>query len=251
MAEPKRRKVPSEHPEDAVARLMYATYQIECSRIAGTTRKPEKLNRLGRMDDERAEGEGEKYTSKQEKQLLFWRNMAVWVLEQHFDPEKFIRCQFVVLPVGANPPMPNQLKGSQALRNYYKAREVSRSLIESALASQLSEFQCEVATRTVPNGKSAEELWADILDDEVLRLSALFRYCVAVSVYCDPKTVNRSLVSPIIVKYREAAALQYIFKAEAYDEMWQDYLPIKWKQKAEAIYRNYYGLDAGRSDDAV
>ncbi len=169
-----------------------------------------------------------------------WFELAKKILAERLDPEAFIRRQFHVLPADAKPPWPNQLNGPKAFANYEAGVEISFNEIFSAFTSQqqIAENHMVVAQS---GGSSPEEAWEDVLDDDDMPLSALFRYCLALSV---AKKTKDERFKVIARRFRTVAALQYLQDPESYNAIWgEDWIPKKFRDKVNSIYDRVYGRE--------
>jgi hypothetical protein len=169
-----------------------------------------------------------------------WFELAKKVLAERLDPEAFIRRQFHVLPASAKPPWPNQLNTPQAFANYTAGGEISFNEILAAFNSQrqIAENNMVVAQA---EGSTPEEAWEDVLDDDDMPLSALFRYCLALSV---AKKTKDERFKDIARRFRTVAALQYLQDPESYNEIWgEDWIPQKFRDRARDIYDSVYGRE--------
>ena len=145
-----------------------------------------------------------------------------------------------MLPSDAKPPFPNQLNAPRAFANYAAGGEISFNEIFSAFNSQqqIAENHMVVAQQ---GGSSAEEAWEDVLDDDDMPLSALFRYCLALSV---AKKSQDERFKDIARRFRTVAALQYLQDPESYNAIWgEEWIPQKFRDKVHGIYDRVYGRE--------
>lgn len=252
-----------------IANTLMQTYNVEIGRYFAASWD---VDQVGELDDftknigklpsverrrridyetENIEDQTSKRAFKPDRSAQVWFDVADIVIKNKFDPERFIRRQFVVMPPklptedSKNRVHPERFKTPRAIKNYKAGHGISITEIAAAFRSQRDIFKREVvvAGQSRVDKLDSEQAWHQVLVDDDMPLSALFRYCMARSILKQKGLQHRDLFKVVARTYRAAAAIQYIFEADEYDEVWKDYLPVGWTEKAQQIYRNYFGLD--------
>ena len=78
-----------------------------------------------------------------------------------------------------------------------------------------------------------------LLSDGTAPLSALYRYCLAISMLREPNVSlvdDVSLFQRVTKRLEESAVLQYTCFPGEYDSRWNDFIPAKFSQDARRIY---------------
>ncbi len=182
------------------------------------------------------------------KAATLWLSLARGVLEKRIDPQTFIRRQFAVLPAMANPPRPEAFVANgkittRALKAHESGRQSAFSEVRAAFCTHRDTFSKEVVMlRRNPRYETDESAWAAVLEDLTQPLSALFRYCIALSVSKESKTKDPSRFATLAKRFEVPAAIQYVYAPEAYDEVWKQLLPPRYRQTADSAYRKYYKI---------
>ena len=166
-----------------------------------------------------------------------WLELAKRVIIERLDPETFIRRQFQVTPSNGRPPWARELNSPQAFTNYEAGASSSYDEIRVAFSSQQ-----QIATNNMvvaqADDDTAEEAWEEVLDDDDMPLSALFRYCLALSV---AKKTKDERFKDIARRFRQVAALQYLQDPDSYDEIWgPEWIPAGFRARADKIYNSVY-----------
>jgi hypothetical protein len=251
-------------PERRMALLLRNTYEIERRRHENQRKSDEQAYDPGRFDKDLGQLGYERRASVTDNvednpghdpgdgpgmaragAKLVWRQIARHLIEKHVDPEAFIRAQFVVMPDGGRTPPPEAfLNFSKSMARYKAAKRIAEQEIVTAFKFQQSKFRTTaLVARRSHLIKTDEEAWAAVLEDEETELSALFRYCLALTTSMSKTTGDRPRFRQIAAYYKLAAALQYISSADQYDEVWKNWIPEGFREQASEAYRAFYGAE--------
>lgn len=196
---------------------------------------------LGEESDN-LEGEAARHCGRSDQ----WIRLARKVILKRVDPSLFVRRQFDVLPPNAEPPWPSSLSSKEAWSNFDHGQAISYGQIQVAFRSQKEMMEGEVvlARDSVRTDMAA---WADVLLDDEVQLSHLFRYCMALSIVKGIKPGKGSKkakkdFSSIAKDFKVGAALQYIRDPNSYDKIWgKDWIPFAFREEAAVIYNRVFG----------
>lgn len=252
---------------EQLATLLLRTWQVELQRYLSMGREPDDVadpddvvrhltdtsgaRRQRRIDNLTENIELAPARARVDRSTSLWMDVARIVVRNRFDPERFVRRQFAVLSPRmptekrSRLPQPEMLKSERAIKNYKAGHGVSITEIQAAFKSQLSRFKVQVAVLGQSRfyNLDSEGTWIAVLTNEEEPLSALFRYCTARRILKQAGLKQRAKFKEIAATYRTAAAIQYVFEADEYDEIWKDHLPEGWSEKAQRIYRSFYGFN--------
>lgn len=160
-----------------------------------------------------------------------WPKVADFVLDNGLEAVSFVRSQFYDRRL---PPQPNQLLSEKALHRYERYHGAAREKVVQALSSQQYRADLEFWAKVQFCGRTEEDAWFDVLLDQSIELSALFRYCKAVEL-----GKNDDAMKYVVRRYRAPAAFQYLRYRSEYDDVWADFIPIKFKARAGRILKKY------------
>jgi len=238
------RTVPGEAYSDAelrVATILYNTYTIERQRHINSQRLRANAYNPAKWKSEIREDVSENVEDGQSaKKSDEWIRLARAILARQMDPELFIRRQFQVLDVGHRPPWPRELGTAKALDNYTRGQDVSRDEIRIKFKTQLDTATTNMIVAQA-EGAEGSEAWDDVLGDEDLSLSPLFRYCLSRNI---AKNSGDENFKALARRFREGAALQYLRDPAAYEEVWgRDWIPAGFQRRAQEIYDKVYGRE--------
>ncbi len=194
-------------------------------------------------------------TTKKPKANI-WIRIAQLCISRVFDPEKYVRYQFINLTSasGRRPvlPSPEHLLSSNAINRYLAGLGDLIQEIESAFTVQRSTFEIEVAViRRRVSCTSDEDAWHIALNDVNIPLTALFRYCVARSVRDQPNTPQdqKDRFHQTVSRFAVAAAVQYVYAEDGYKAIWKEWIPPDFSAKAKAQYWKSHNIGRqGRND---
>lgn len=159
-----------------------------------------------------------------------WPGIALFLIENDIgNYATFVHAQFAARNRKGHPPTPLQLKGNVAIQNWKKyahGPEEHIKMIQRAFERQKQVARANIAreTQNTPN-LSRVEIQEYVLLSETLELTALFRYCLAIS----EKLVD------VARRYHQAALVQYVLDRRSYDQIWQDWIPAGLAKAADNL----------------
>jgi hypothetical protein len=232
--------------EFKTAELLDNTYRVEVVRhknnqqTLSTARKPRKYARLAdprKMQEERPVEDD----CRDLKEVEFWIQLARTLIKARIDPAEFVRSQFYMISAADHPPGMHALASQKCFDRYEQSRELAVREITSALRFQAECLQREVSMAQNGN-RSPQAIWETILTNELLSLSPLFRYCLALNLARSQPLEHRDRFRNIARHYERHAALQYIYNKPIYDTVWgPDWIPAGFAARgAEKIYRDIF-----------
>jgi hypothetical protein len=154
-----------------------------------------------------------------------WPKIAVFCLEHGLEPDVLIHALFYRKV--DYPPMPNQAHGGHALEKYneYTApgtrMEIKTELLH-AFESQKQRVLADVFSKVQYYKLDEKAAWRITVASKDTPLTPLFRYCVA----------RNQGWEEVATQYEPSATRQYRRFADVYDEVWGDWVPTDFKQKA-------------------
>lgn len=164
-----------------------------------------------------------------------WIEIAKFVLANKLDPDRLVQIVFATTPSGKSP-MPNQLLGPAALDRYFRAEAEHKDGLEETLQVALG-TQKELYKHSVQDllesGWDAVKAKQDVLLDETIMLSMLFRYCMA----------YRLGFKNICERYEIGAEQQYNTAVETYNQIWKQLIPETLRRAAtdkQNLLRSHY-----------
>ncbi len=160
-----------------------------------------------------------------------WQKIVVTLFKEQIDPVDYIRCVFAAISGWlASPPLPRTLLSKRYRRIYKDYLETAGDELDLALRIQRNLAENLIVLAQVDGGVSMEEAVEEVLVNDRLALSSLFRYCLAVS-------MKGKRFTRLAERYRVGAAVQYVRQAEDYTQAWGDFIPEHLRTEAEKIYR--------------
>jgi hypothetical protein len=203
---------------DVLARRLKTAYTIE-RRLLETRRRGHVIpyEPPARHDELDAEGSN------------LWLNAAKALFSEGYDPATYVLNVFATLN-GTNiaPLLPEEIVSKRAEALYAYAQKNERRDIEIAYRNQ-SHCAIDFIKRR-GKGNPTNNTVAEVLTDETLGLSSLFRYCFA------RHMGNPERFGKIIRIYYPRAVLQYMHSRDAYDAVWGAFIPGLFRQNAEKEY---------------
>lgn len=160
-----------------------------------------------------------------------WIKTAVHLHSRGIDPADFVRLVFSAINDKVDaPPLPNQLLSPKTFAKYTKGARTLPLEVAGAFETQRALAKSRVCVKVRLCQKSTADAVEEVLYDETLALSALFRYCLAVSMKGKGKQFEDAANS-----FKERAALQYVRHKAQYDESWTC-IPPKFKAEASRSF---------------
>lgn len=194
---------------------------------------------LSRKNAKRSEAELVGAVAPRNTEEQLWIRNARYAISHDIDPVMFVRMQFFGLEPGVPPCAPAQLASSLALRRYRAGLKAATQEIGDSLQIQNSAFSTaciRVGAMLQQQPPRTETVWQLVLRDLKVQVSAIFRYCVAVSVAGAPKTQDKAAFSHIADMFLTPAAVQYALAPTIYDETWKQLLPPGFSELAGRVY---------------
>lgn len=160
-----------------------------------------------------------------------WIKVIQELLQRKIDPQDYVRRIFSALDGTTLPaPQPDQLLSDKNLQRYRDAETADDAAVELALRLQRETARIYVTERMTGYNYSLTSALRNVLLDDDLELSYLFRYCLALS-------VEQPQVREIAGRFETGAVLQYIRNRPHYDRHWQKWLPEGFPQRAQQLYQ--------------
>lgn len=159
-----------------------------------------------------------------------WSRAAKHLYAQGYDPADYVLKIFGAIRGTAIAVLrPDEIVGQRAEAIYAKAQTSNRRDIEICYTSQCHKARTHL---TIFSGKDGptDSTVSRMLVDPLIQLSALFRYCFAVSMG-NPKRFGR-----IAKVYKQAAIKQYMGNRDAYNAVWKGFIPASFRLEAERAY---------------
>ena len=149
-----------------------------------------------------------------------WLDVARHLLDMKcLSPERFVQAQFVE----KRSPQPNMLKSEAAWDRFTRFNSDAMSRLKNEFKSECFVFaaQCQSASTWFPDYDKVA-LWRFVLKDLEVSLSALFRFCVAVS----------EDLGDVTAQFHELALREYLQDPDGYARAWGEYIPEVLKKEA-------------------
>jgi hypothetical protein len=161
-----------------------------------------------------------------------WEKLAEFLLREKIDPELFLRVQFQPETLKlSNPPEPSQLMTPDCMQAYDRALSGMDNLVAVSLITQQEIASSEVGF-ICAGGRSTADAIEQVIMDENLELSPLFRFCLA-------RSMTGERFQYLARYYQTPAVLQYVCCAAAFNASWHQYLPMGFAGMADRLYKFY------------
>lgn len=157
-----------------------------------------------------------------------WLRLAKFFLEHRIDPPAYIRIQFEEADNREYAPNPDQLVSPKSLYRWKKAVSNKEREIKLALESQIELASGNIIMLQAYADKTVEDASALTLLNIGLELSALFRYCLALS-------IGGKRFRQIARRFEVGACLQFERFREFYLRHWAKVLPAGFKERSRLI----------------
>jgi len=152
-----------------------------------------------------------------------WLDIARHLLDMKcLSPERFVQAQFVE----KQPPMPPMLKSEAAWKRFTDFNGDATARLKSEFKAECIAFELaqQEATTWFPE-YDKKDVWRFVLRDTQSQLSALFRFCVALSEH----------LGDIAEQFQELALLDYLQDPQGYEQVWGTKIPDSLKEDAKDI----------------
>ena len=154
----------------------------------------------------------------------YWPKMARFMLEHELDPEYCIHMQFGDRKRTDDPPFPSHITSVNWLDRYQvESPEVLISEVKDALQTEKAHCMWAIALIEDDDDAQGPELWREVLFDDTIPMSPLFRYCVA----------YRDKLHDVANEYEQSAMVQYSLARKAYEEGWKGWIPEDFKDSVQ------------------
>lgn len=242
-----------------MATVLYNTYKQERRRYEEKVGRPARFDELkwesdfaGLVENRRTENvENMKRdgTPRMTRRTV-WLSVARKLLTRRIDPQAFIRRIFFARELADGVPEPEYFDTQAAVDSYERAGQALDREISVAFRNSLVMFETAmVKTPGVLRAKGEDYVWAYVLSDRYSGLGTLFRYCTAIRLKADKNCKNPELFERIIERFRNPAAMEYLFAADLYDRYWSELLPPNYRAEAEAIYDRLFSRNVLSNQD--
>ena len=153
-----------------------------------------------------------------------WVTLATFVHSRGYHPEDYIAAQFEQL-AGRRIPEPGMLMQKFCEQKYEIFSKGKVEVCRQALTFQVETAKLQIRLREKLRGMSPANATHSVLIDTDLDLTALFRYCIAVTM---PGRRFRELTQAL----QKGAAVQLLRAKDAYMEAWGELIPDELCQNA-------------------
>lgn len=237
-AEPARRKMgtPKEAQKERswgfdektlrLARLVRAAY-VHCRSLAESARRAVAF----KYEPPAVYDRGDPGGNERKGRPPAWPALALWLKESKVEVISYVVHCFFEVGTGKMPE-PKDLMSANRLASFRHARRAEHHEVRLALEREQRAFRDAVAYETTVVGTPQDEVWGDVLTDDDVQLSPLFRYAVAHS-------VGGVAYQRIARYYFSAAVFQFRRNPGAYARHWGKILPPAFVKKSR---RNYLRL---------
>jgi len=209
-------KKPASLTEQQMARIIRAIYILE------RRRKEEALTGLPSHYRSHVMWDGGEHRGRTYSSV--WLKIARFVLEHRLEPVLLIEAQFrkpskIVLE-------PTGILSSDALFVYQEFTQYLDAHEPISFNHQKQVCRNAAADLYAATNWTDDEIMGSVLFDESLAMTPLFRYCMAKSLK----------IERVYTDYLHKAVLQYIPRKQLYDNVWGNFIPARFAQKAEQVY---------------
>lgn len=160
-----------------------------------------------------------------------WASMVRSLLAARVDPVQYVQILFQVTRRKLSVLIPPTELTSQKNMKLYQEQCPQQSMdARVEFVTQQSTAHRHLVQRMEMYSLSSADATADILLDDSLALSNLFRYCLANSMPAGSKAKELAEV------FRAGAYIEYVRNGEQYSTWWSKWLPPGFAEEAEAFY---------------
>lgn len=159
-----------------------------------------------------------------------WQVQTKKLLEEHLDPVEYVQHVFLGLAgSGRRPPGPDQILQEAFRAGYDRARRQEGHQVKISLEVQARLARQRIIERQACYGYNPEDALVDVLLDEGLDLSWLFRYCLAAA---SEHPRAQELADDFFV----GAVIQYMRSHREYKRHWGPWIPHDFPKQASTVY---------------
>jgi len=157
-----------------------------------------------------------------------WDRLATFCQNRDIEPHSYIQWVFDT-SLSARPPEPIQLLNPQLADAYLAAARDFPAAVTVALRVQKQTARTYIRLGQQPVKQTPHDVWAAVLLDETLPLSALFRFGLATS-------IGGERFERIASRYEAAAARQYRRCPHVYDTVWGKWVPKRLRESIDPTF---------------
>ncbi len=159
------------------------------------------------------------------EQKAIWPSIARFLIARQLDPDSYIRQVLRTARTHGSAMMPNQLMSDWAVELYERWQAEFEEQIGIAFRFHREQARSTLAALTEDAKLTTAQRWELMLLDESKPLTALFRYCLAVS----------EGYRKIAKHYHEQALMEYLCAPGAYDRHYGKWIPARLRKEADAV----------------
>ncbi len=208
--------------EVRLSRVVRAVY-VRCRSLAESMRRAVKFDYRPPRSYDQGSGGGERKV-----QAPVWLRLARWLVGHKLEPLRYVHYH-LLQPDLERMPEPADLMSATARERFLAQRRQRLGDVRRALPAERTAFFEAVSLAELMTGKQGTEIWGDVLTDDTVSLSPLFRYCLA-------KSVGGVSFERIAAYYRSSALAQFSQYPAAYARYWEAVLPAGFARSARRDY---------------
>lgn len=166
-----------------------------------------------------------------------WRKIAVFVIKHNLNPTRYVQAQFNIRV--SKPIEPTQLLTEYSLSLYEAQESISEKEIARLFEMQKEQVlvECDKLRPCRARGWSDKDITRAVLGNQLIPLSALFRYCIA----------KKEGYDDLAEEYKVEALTQYLAYPDAYDRIWGEWIPSDFRSEARQLTDYVTVSEAARS----
>lgn len=146
----------------------------------------------------------------------YWPKIAEFVREHNINPFAAYEVLFDNNNIFNSVPAPSFLNDLSLVNDYVAASDNAIITIKNQLASDTSVVTTRIIVEQSLDGADKTKSVTVVLTQPQLKISPLFKYCLAVS----------ENLTELATKFKKSALLQYIMYTKEYDKAWEHVLPV-------------------------
>jgi hypothetical protein len=165
-----------------------------------------------------------------------WLQMARVFVARKIDPPAFIGSIFGDAALDRRAPEPNMLITENSLKCWRRIQKEKEEQIALGLKMQQQLALQKIMVLQKLGKQTPEDAYAVTLLNTGLELSALFRYCLALS-------IGGKRFRHIAQRFEADACIQFVRYKKYYLSHWKDFLPEKISARMRKVYRYLFAED--------
>lgn len=146
----------------------------------------------------------------------YWPSVSKFVREHNINPFAAYEVLFANKKLFEQAPPPAFLNDLSLVNDYVSASDNALITIKNQLASDTSVVTTRIIVEQSLDGADKTKSVLVVLTQPQLKISPLFKYCLAVSEDLDQ----------LAAKFKKSAMLQYVMYTKEYDKAWEHVLPV-------------------------